>query len=69
MINLEKNMGYEVFQSAPDLNEAFHQAKQTLVPLDVAPSTYDVAMAPIYSGSHAPVKDENGLPVPGGIRG
>ncbi|MFN3701405.1 MAG: hypothetical protein ACK4VI_07785 [Alphaproteobacteria bacterium] len=61
-------MGYDHFQSVPSLNTAFEQAKQALSPLDVKSPETQVASV-IYSGSHAPVKDENGLPVPGGIRG
>lgn len=58
-------MGYEDFPEAPKLAEHYEAAQAATEPLDVQ---VDVAMAPIMSGSHKPVLDQQGNPVSGGIK-
>lgn len=59
----------ELFSGAPNLNESFQKALSATAPLDVAGPEQDVAMMPISSGSHAPVKDQQGVPISGRILG
>lgn len=50
-------MGYDVFETAPLLQDAFIEAKNAVEPLDVVPQ--DVTLAGL-SGSHNPVKNPDG---------